>query len=1267
MHDVFEKQKTAFKVNATFGFVLKNNETGELRYHYSSSNTRVLTAPFLIQNRLDLISFLNKFLLQDPLEYARLQRPNSKWVVDLVTNLTLYIYRIPDHPIGTNIVGLPNYILQNPAIISLMNDPNKHGEPYRDNLCFFRCLALHQGCHPKGMEKKTKELFQQHTPDGDFKKFQGIKLSDLGALEEIFETNIVVYEMVEIEGEEENDGDERREEISTEEDRDENEKETEKEDTNGEDVNTDSNRPKIVARLVQRSLDRYESTMYLNKYNNHFSYISNIDKYAKSFACKKCNKLWKSGWQLTRHETTCDGHGTQYRYPGGYYITPPSIFEQLQDEGLCIPEEHRYFPYRAVFDFESYLDKSVASQPSKKLSWDAKHVPISVSICSNVPDFETPKCFVSDGDSQVLVNNMMTYLLEISHRSSQLLHEKFSSTLTDLEGRIQALAPEPDTPKEQDQAKKQRKHLGCLKTRFEDYIKELPVIGFNSGKYDINVIKANIYRFLQEDEKIKFIVKRNNNHMCIKTERLKFVDIMNFLAPGFNYDTFIKAYDCQLKKGFFPYEWLDSINKLSATSLPPRDAFYSSLKNEHISEDNYGYCQQVWIQEGMSNMRDFLRWYNNLDVQPFIEALEKMNAFYKERGIDTFKDGISVPGLTMKYLFKTTPDAEFSLFDEKNKDLHDIFKSNLVGGPSIVFHRYHEAGKTQIRGEKLCQKVMGYDANALYLWAIMQDMPTGMYVRRLEETGFKKEQSTGVSQVAQEWLRWEAHTRGINIRHNGNNTEKRIGPKQLPVDGYCKETNQVFELQGCWWHGHYCQQEKGITYNDKRNKSMVELYEETQEKRKYIEDAGYELLEMWECEFQQLKRNNKDLQKFIHTIRPPLYQKTSMTHEEILQAVLEDQLFGCVECDIHVPDALKPYFEEMPPIFKNVDITREDIGPFMQEFAEENGIMSTPRRSLIGSMFGQKILICTPLLKWYLLHGLEVTHIYQTVEYLPKPCFKDFGNAVSDARRDGDADPAKAIIADTMKLIGNSSYGKTITNKAHHSNVKVCNNTEATKYINESLFRDLDEVSDDLYEVKMAKRTIKEDLPLQIGLFVYQYAKLRMLQFYFDFLDKYVDRSDFQYVEMDTDSAYIAISGDTVSDLVKPHLREQYSQERSKWFPRTDTLANTVYDKRTPGLFKVEWEGDGIIALCSKTYYCFGEKNKFSSKGISKRCNRDIINKEMFLNVLRSGKSVSGINRGFRVKDNAIFTYTQSRTGFTYFYPKRKVLDDGISTTYLDI
>ena len=218
-----------------------------------------------------------------------------------------------------------------------------------------------------------------------------------------------------------------------------------------------------------------------------------------------------------------------------------------------------------------------------------------------------------------------------------------------------------------------------------------------------------------------------------------------------------------------------------------------------------------------------------------------------------------------------------------------------------------------------------------------------------------------------------------------------------------------------------------------------------------------------------------------------------MTLQTILGAVKNEKLFGCVECDIHVPEHLRDKFSEMCPVFKNTEISRDDRGEYMKAYAEENDIMSRPRRSLIGSMVGEKILLATPLLKWYLEHGLEVTRVYQVIEYPPKPCFKPFGDAVSNARRAGDADPSKAIIADTMKLVGNSSYGKTITNKERHRQVKFCDDDEVPNLINSPFFRELNPIDDDTYKVESSKKKIKLDLPLQVDFFVYQYAKLRII------------------------------------------------------------------------------------------------------------------------------------------------------------------------------
>lgn len=133
----------------------------------------------------------------------------------------------------------------------------------------------------------------------------------------------------------------------------------------------------------------------------------------------------------------------------------------------------------------------------------------------------------------------------------------------------------------------------------------------------------------------------------------------------------------------------------------------------------------------------------------------------------------------------------------------------------------------------------------------------------------------------------------------------------------------------------------------------------------------------------------------------PTEEKYRMTEMEILDAIREDKLFGAVEVDISVPEELKSYFADLPPIFKNTIVTHEDIGEHMQEFLKEKDQRLKDTKYLVASMVGTKILIITPLLKWYLEKGLKVEKIHQVVEFSPKKCFKPFADQVSDDRRKG--------------------------------------------------------------------------------------------------------------------------------------------------------------------------------------------------------------------------------------------------------------------------
>ena len=511
------------------------------------------------------------------------------------------------------------------------------------------------------------------------------------------------------------------------------------------------------------------------------------------------------------------------------------------------------------------------------------------------------------------------------------------------------------------------------------------------------------------------------------------------------------------------------------------------------------------------------------------------------------------------------------------------------------------------------------------------------------------------------------------------------------MDGWDAENRTAYQFHGCYFHGHGCYKTKGETHNKLNGKSFRELREKTGEISKYLkEEVGVKVVEMWECRWDHMRCHDPEVRQFCRSRFP--YKRADFSHceaitpDDILRSVKEEKLFGLIECDIEVPDTLKNHFSELQPIFKNTEVSREDMGDFMKKYAEKHKIMSQPRRTLIASYFGKRILLATPLLLWYLDHGLVVTDIHLVIEYEPKACFRVFGEAVSQARREGDKDSEKAILANTFKLLGNSAYGKTLTNKEKFRNVSYITPDLVGLKVNSPLFRAMHELSEDLAEVESAQKTIRWDLPNQIGLFVYQYAKLRMLQFHYECLDKYVSREDYQLCEMDTDSLYMALSGKSMEDVVRPNLKKEFYENYHEWFPaeacdehRSEFVSARVagtdwctedrpccqsrkrFDKRTPGLFKVEFEGDGIVALCSKTYFCFGDKgDKLSCKGLRK-CN-NVLTKQKYLHVLKSQISGGGVNVGFKTDGKSVFTYEQQRASLSFLYFKRQVHCDGVTT-----
>ena len=827
--------------------------------------------------------------------------------------------------------------------------------------------------------------------------------------------------------------------------------------------------------------------------------------------------------------------------------------EKPELKKMELEKEFRPYPYFIVYDFEA-LHKKLDESQTEELVITSRHVPVSVAINDNLTN---EPVFIVDQDPGNLINSFMGEIMRRQRKIAEM---------------VECLYPQPES----DDDGKEKKEDPI----WRNWVNQVPVFGFNSGRYDINMIKEYFVKNLAIISDVN-VAKKENSYMFLSTSNFKFLDIKNYLALGLSYDAWCRAYGCELQKIAFPYEWFDSFGKLNHKGPVKYEEFYSSLKGGiTISQEEYqNFCDE-FHKRGCETMKDWLKEYNLADVTPFIEALEKTREQYYPDEIDLLKDAVSIPGISMMYVLNealkrkkySEPDlfapgepckCECSSDDcgktegcEKCKEIRDncqictkneayeMLKTGMIGGPSIVFCRYAEAGVSKIRSHiysekaKICRAVLGLDANSLYLFCSGQEMPCG------KEKVFKC----------------------------------NLGEK-----------------------------------------------------------------------------------------------------DEIIQNVLNDKLFGFFQVDIEVPEQLREHFSEFSPLFVISEVPEDQIPQHMKDYKINTGRkMIKNNKKLLGVMKAEKILLYSPLLKWYLNHGLQVTKIHRYISYTSGRPFKWFPEEVSSARRAADNDKNKKQLGDTAKLKGNSFYGKMIENLEKHMNTKFTTNEKLIDEIFRSpFFEDLEEISNGAFEVRQRKRQVTITRPYQCGIAVYQLAKLRMLEFYYDFLDKFCDRRDFELIQMDTDSFYMALSANDFDDIIKPEMKELYfgdgaqlgsEAEKKNW------LVTDEYSKRVPGLFKPEFRGKRMIALTSKCYYAdnggeAGAKlgrdegvKKFSCKGVSRRQNK--MNWERYRKAL-FGSLDKARNIGFRKRDNHIVTYEQSKLGLSAYYDKRIVHEDGIHTSCL--
>ena len=183
---ILDQQKHSFKINLSHSFILQNKKNPDfLKFHYSSfNNFQVFDVPKSIRSQSDINKLAQELEDANFLKYCNQFKPGSDWLVVCILSTTIYVWPIENFPIGCLSDPPPSFLTNNKGIITLYK--SQCGVIYQDSLCFYRCVALHQGVKRDKIDQIAREIALLHKPSIDFSNFEGLTLAELGEAENFF-------------------------------------------------------------------------------------------------------------------------------------------------------------------------------------------------------------------------------------------------------------------------------------------------------------------------------------------------------------------------------------------------------------------------------------------------------------------------------------------------------------------------------------------------------------------------------------------------------------------------------------------------------------------------------------------------------------------------------------------------------------------------------------------------------------------------------------------------------------------------------------------------------------------------------------------------------------------------------------------------------------------------------------------------------------------------------------------------------------------------
>ena len=503
-------------------------------------------------------------------------------------------------------------------------------------------------------------------------------------------------------------------------------------------------------KIVDYEKEDHRDLLYItNEETAHYCYIKNFSRLIRSqltghehklHICKRCFTRYGDETRLEEHKVLCRGTGEPSK------IVLPDETEKT----LKFTHVNYSFrvPYVIYADFECLLKNVSTCEPSPHSSYTfafQKHEPFSFCYVLITPEgCERPQLYRGPNAVRVFMERMKEEAEKIFHLYKNvfpmrpLTLEEETDFLNAIVCHIFERELNTDRVKDHDHLTGDYRgpaHSFCnLQYKMPHF---LPVFIHNLSSYDGHFL----VRELDYDERRIFIIP-NTEEKYISFSKsiennfsIRFVDTCRFMHASlaalssnlskFKYTREIFAEKTNLvsRKGVYPYDYTNSIDKLEETSLPAKEDFYNRLTDDHISDDDYAHACKVWDSFGCRTLGEYSDIYLKTDVMLLADVFEN----FRDVCFGAYKLDpawyYTAPGLTFDAMLKHT-EIELELLTDYNMIL--MIEKGIRGGISQCSKRYCEANNKYMANydpESDSNFITYLDANNLYGWALSRPLP----------------------------------------------------------------------------------------------------------------------------------------------------------------------------------------------------------------------------------------------------------------------------------------------------------------------------------------------------------------------------------------------------------------------------------------------------------------------------------------------------------------------------------------------------------------